>query len=204
MNNFTIPNTKSPLIDKSTGLVSRDWFIYLSNLLAAVGQGVIGTTTQVLHGGGGGYSAVSLTQDISGILAGANGGTGVANTAKTITLDGNFTTSGSFPVVISVTASTTVVFPTSGTLAALSDIGSMGFQNAGSVNVTGGTVSNVTVQAVRLITLSSITVSNIAITTGTTTATFVAVNKPGVSTTTPDKWIPIIIDGTPRYIPCWP
>lgn len=117
MQSFTIPNTKSPVIDSKTGLISRDWFIYLYNLLTAVGMGTVGTTSQVLHGGGAGYSAVSLTNDISGILPSANGGTGKANVG-TITLGGNLTTSGAGPIVISVTGSTNIVLPTAGTLLA--------------------------------------------------------------------------------------
>lgn len=52
--------------------------------------------------------------NVTGIVSGANGGTGVDNTGKTITLGGNFTTSGAFPLSIITTASTTVTFPTSG------------------------------------------------------------------------------------------
>ena len=40
-------------------------------------------------------------------------------------------------------------------------------------------------------------------TTGSQTATFTAVNKPGSTTTAPTKWIPIILDGTTYYIPAW-
>lgn len=46
---------------------------------SAIVQGTAGTTTTLLHGNAAGtptYSAVSLTADITGILAGANGGTG--------------------------------------------------------------------------------------------------------------------------------
>jgi hypothetical protein len=56
-------------------------------------------------------------------IAGANGGTGVSNSGKTITLGGNistansFTTSGNFAVTQTYTGTTTVTFPTSGTLA---------------------------------------------------------------------------------------
>jgi len=116
MATFTIPNPKSTFIDPRTGLVSRDWYIYLNNLLNAVGQGTVGTTTQVLHGGGAGYGQVALSQDVTGVLAGVNGGTGVSNAAKSITLGGNVTFSGSFPTVLNVSASTDVNIPSSGTL----------------------------------------------------------------------------------------
>lgn len=50
-------------------------------------------------------------------LSGALGGTGVANTGKTITLGGNLTTSGAFASTFTMTGITAVTFPTSGTLA---------------------------------------------------------------------------------------
>ncbi len=52
-------------------------------------------------------------------LTGANGGTGVANTGKTITLGGNLTTAGAFDTTLTVTAGTGVTLPTTGTLATL-------------------------------------------------------------------------------------
>lgn len=138
---FTIPNPKSDFIDPQTGKISRDWFIYLQNLLNAVGSGTVGTTTQVLHGGGAGYGQVALTQDVIGILPSANGGTGVNNGVNSITLGSNFTLSGSSPLIISVTASSSVVMPASGTLLTRADVGTIASQNASNVTITGGTVS---------------------------------------------------------------
>src|SRR5205823_582839 len=40
-------------------------------------------------------------------------------------------------------------------------------------------------------------------TTGSHTATFTASNKPGSTATTPAKWLPVKLDGTVYYIPCW-
>ena len=63
--------------------------------------------------------------DISSAIAGQYGGTGVANTGKTITLGGNittasdFTTSGSFSTTLVSTAPTNITLPTTGTLATL-------------------------------------------------------------------------------------
>ena len=51
------------------------------------------------------------------VIAGQYGGTGVANTGKTITLGGNLTTSGAFTTTLTVGANTSVTLPTSGTLA---------------------------------------------------------------------------------------
>lgn len=50
------------------------------------------------------------------LIAGQYGGTGVANTGKTITLGGNFVTSGAFATTLTVTGTTNVTLPTSGTL----------------------------------------------------------------------------------------
>lgn len=61
---------------------------------------------------GGSASATNLT----GVVAGANGGTGVANTSKTITLGGNLTTSGANNVTFTTSGATNVTLPTTGTL----------------------------------------------------------------------------------------
>jgi len=61
-------------------------------------------------------TGLPLSTGVTGTLAGANGGTGVANTGKTITLGGNLTTSGAFATTITSTAATSVTLPTSGTV----------------------------------------------------------------------------------------
>ena len=53
-------------------------------------------------------------------IAGQYGGTGVANTGKTITIGGNLTTSGAHATTITTTGATTVTLPLTGTLATLS------------------------------------------------------------------------------------
>lgn len=68
------------------------------------------------------------------VVAGQYGGTGVANTGKTITLGGNLTTSGSFATTLTATATTSVTLPTTGTLATL----------AGSETLTNKTLSAAT------------------------------------------------------------
>jgi len=66
------------------------------------------------------FDAIDIsTSDISGVLLGANGGTGVANSGKTVTLGGNLTTSGAFATTLTSTGTTTVTLPTTGTLATL-------------------------------------------------------------------------------------
>jgi hypothetical protein len=44
---------------------------------------------------------------------------------------------------------------------------------------------------------------NTQATTGAQTATFTATNKPGSGTTSPNKWIPINLDGTTHYVPAF-
>lgn len=69
-------------------------------------SGLTGTGTLTTGALGSGFS----------VVAGAQGGTGVANTGKTITLGGNLSTSGAFACTFTLTAATNVTLPTSGTL----------------------------------------------------------------------------------------
>ena len=71
-------------------------------------------------------TATSGAVTLSGILIGANGGTGVDNTGKTITLGGNLTTVGAFATTLTVTGTTSVTLPTSGTLATTGSLGQFG------------------------------------------------------------------------------
>jgi len=71
------------------------------------------------------------------VIAGQYGGTGVANTGKTITLGGNLTTSGAFATTLTATATTAVTLPVTGTLATL----------AGSETLTNKSVNGVTLTA---------------------------------------------------------
>jgi len=64
-------------------------------------------------------SGNNLATAAGGIVLGANGGTGVANTGKTITLGGNVTTVGAYNLGVSLSGNTTVSLPTTGTLATL-------------------------------------------------------------------------------------
>jgi hypothetical protein len=69
--------------------------------------------------------ATSITAGWTGILSGTRGGTGVNNGTSTLTLGGNLTTGGAFASVFTMTAATAVTFPTSGTLATVSQIPSV-------------------------------------------------------------------------------
>ena len=57
--------------------------------------------------------------DLTQVIAGTYGGTGVNNSTKTITLGGNLTTSGAFATTLTTSAATNVTLPTTGTLATL-------------------------------------------------------------------------------------
>lgn len=61
--------------------------------------------------------SVANVASITGALSGANGGTGVINSGKTITLAGNLTLDGAFSTTITATAETAVTLPTNGLLA---------------------------------------------------------------------------------------
>ena len=58
---------------------------------------------------------------LGGILNPASGGTGVNNGSSTITVAGNFATTGAFAMTLAATAATSVTLPVSGTLATLSN-----------------------------------------------------------------------------------
>ena len=72
-----------------------------------------------------GLAASDANSDITSLtglttpLSGAQGGTGVSNSGKTITLGGNLTTSGEHNATLTLTAATTVTLPATGTLATL-------------------------------------------------------------------------------------
>lgn len=79
-----------------------------------------GVTT--FDAGSTGFTPASPTSGavvLGGILNGASGGTGVANSGKTITLGGNLATSGAYNLTLTLTAGTNVTLPTTGTLSTL-------------------------------------------------------------------------------------
>ena len=66
------------------------------------------------------------------VVAGQYGGTGVANTGKTITLGGNFTHTGAHTLGLTTTNNTSITLPTTGTLSTLAGIEA--FTNKSSYN----------------------------------------------------------------------
>ena len=88
---------------------------------------------------------VALGGGVAGLLAPANGGTGVNNGLSTMTFGGSVAFSGAFTCAITVTANTTVTLPTSGTLvnsavASLLSLTSVGTLTSGATG-TGFTVA---------------------------------------------------------------
>jgi trimeric autotransporter adhesin len=105
---------------------------------------------------------------LNGILIGANGGTGVANTGKTITLGGSLTLSGAHNLTLTQTGATSVTLPTTGTLATLA--GSETLTNK-TISGSNNTLSNI---ANASLTNSSITINGSSVSLGgsvTVTAT---------------------------------
>lgn len=58
--------------------------------------------------------------NLTGVVSGGQGGTGIANTGKTITLGGNLAFSGAFDTTLTVTSATSLFLPQNGTVATTS------------------------------------------------------------------------------------
>lgn len=114
------------------------------------------------------------------LIAGQFGGTGVANTGKTITLGGNLTTSGAFTTTLTVTANTSVTLPISGTLYGTAAASITSAQLLSSVSDETGTGVAVFATTPTLVTpvlgvATATSVNKVAITAPTTSATLTLV-----------------------------
>ena len=84
------------------------------------------------------------------VIDGAYGGTGVANTGKTITIGGNLTTSGAHTTTLTTTANTTLTLPVTGTLATLA-----GTETLSSKTITGSSIGSSSPSTAAFTTLAS-------------------------------------------------
>lgn len=118
---FAAPNLATDvtglLNSTSFPAVTGDISITAGTTVATIGSLKV-TNAQIANG------TLDLANKVTGILAGANGGTGAINIGKTITLAGNFVTSGANALTLTTTAATNVTLPTSGTLLATNGNGS--------------------------------------------------------------------------------
>lgn len=126
------------------------------------------------------------------VVAGQYGGTGVANTSKTITLGGSLVTSGAFDTTLTATATTNVTLPTTGTLATL----------AGTETLTNKRITKrrSTVASSATPTINSDNVDIFAITALATAITSMTTNLSGTPTPEQPLIITITDDGTARAI----
>ena len=79
------------------------------------------------------------------VIAGQYGGTGVANTGKSITLGGNLTTSGAYATTLTATATTSVTLPTTGILTTQAGTETLTNKTLGATTVAGHLVPDVDV-----------------------------------------------------------
>lgn len=83
------------------------------------------------------------------VVAGQYGGTGVANTGKTITIGGNFTHTGAHTLGLTTTANTSVTLPTTGTLATLAGSETFTNKTLTTPTINGGTHTAITSLGIR-------------------------------------------------------
>lgn len=134
-NVYATPNSKQYVIWNDSSFAAT---IYNSTVIGnttAAGTGVtIAAGDRVLVFSDGTNFYTIKSSGITGIVPGANGGTGVDNTGKTITLGGSLTTAGAFNTTLTTSGATNVTLPTTGTLVTL----------AGAESLTNKTISGAT------------------------------------------------------------
>lgn len=119
-------NIKISELPAATSVAAGDLFEVSQGSGTLVSRYATGTQFQsfVLSGYTGGATITTVGTIGSGtwqgsVVAGQYGGTGVNNSGKTITLGGNFATSGAFALTFSLSNTTSLTLPVSGTLATL-------------------------------------------------------------------------------------
>ena len=102
----TTANTGAFTTLSATGVIT-------STLATGTAPFTVASTTQVANLNA---ATAGTAGNVTGIVLGANGGTGVANTGSTITVAGNLSHAGAFTQTFTATANTSLTLPTSGTL----------------------------------------------------------------------------------------
>lgn len=118
------------------------------------------------------------------VVAGQYGGTGVANTGKTITLGGNLTLSGAFATTFTVGATTTVTLPATGTLATLAGTETLTNKTVnGVVLTTGGSATNFLNGAGSYISTGTVTTVSVVTANGISGTVATASSTPAITLT---------------------
>lgn len=175
---FAVPYTQISLVPTATLLGRTTAATGAAEALTvgtslSLGAGSLNTIQDIRTTASPTFAALTLTAP----LTGANGGTGVANTGKTITLGGNFTTSGAFGLTLTLSALTNVTLPITGTLATLAGIETLTNKSiSGSTN----TLTNIPNSA---LTNNSLTIGSTNIALGTTSAALAGLTSLGIAQT---------------------
>ena len=161
-----------------------------------------GQRAQIINGVDNGFTSAIFASTTAGasfglqIRSGTNASdlcisaNNAANTAAYLSIagDGSGTLGPSASLGISWTSAGRVILPapSSGDLLTLTNVA-----GANALTIAGNSAGTAVLRL------------NTQATTGAQTATFAASNKPGSGTTSPDKWIPINLDGTLHYVPAF-